>query len=184
MADVAQMDYTQQTEEFIPLWRTPFAAWRLTNLEGHIAESVQSRGNKPGMTTVLVQPEEDGTAPTLTSYTDDEGNVQKGYQLWVAAPFFGGDQMSLYVPKDYNGIDSIVKTTFTATPIDASLQDIQFNRSLNLMELWFIRQFQTSLLKERTWSRISEKNRFKIMRAISKVPTLKYLASSASRKVM
>lgn len=183
MANIAQVDSTQQIEDLIPLWRRPFAAWRLTNLSGHVAENVESKGNEPGMTTVLVRPNEDGTNPTFISYTDDEGTVQEAYRLVLVAPFYGGDNISLWVPTDYNGTDSIDAMEYTATPIDASLQDIEFNKCLQLMSTWFLKSCKSSLLKERTWSRISKNNRDKIRRAISRVPSLQYLASSASSQV-
>jgi len=162
-------------------WRQPFSAWRLTNTDERITELMAERGGGIGMEIVLVVPDHAGNAPELESYTADDGTVKRGYHLQMAAPFYGGDVLGVWVPHDYDG-KSGIKDEFdqwTATPVESWEQDGMLNRSLEKMEPFFFKHFKESLMNLEVWPRISDKNQRAINRANSRVPTLHTLAEAA-----
>lgn len=116
-------------------------------------------------------------------YTDEDGTEKEGYHLSMAAPYYGGDSMGVWVPKGYNGTDGIVddrkSPEWTATPCKPWEQDTALNQSLMHMEPWFFEMYKTSLMREGVWSRISDANQTRINRAVSRVPTLQELASAS-----
>ena len=162
-------------------WRQLFSAWRLTGTDERITGLMAERDGGIGMEIVLVVPDDAGNAPELTSYTADDGTVKRGYDLQMAAPFYGGDVLGVWVPHDYDGTSGIKNefNQWTATPVESWEQEGMLNRSLEKMEPFFFKGYNESLMNPEVWPRISDENQRAINRANSRVPTLHTLAEAA-----
>lgn len=152
-------------------------------MDESVTDLVAEMGGGPGMNIVLVVPDYAGNVPKLTSYTAKDGTVKRGYHLQLAAPFYGGDILSVWVPHDYDGTSGIQDEfdKWTATPVRSWEQERMLNRSLEKMEPWFFKDYKEPLMNPEVWPRISDENQHAINRANSRVPTLHTLAAVASR---
>lgn len=163
-------------------WRRPFSAWRLTNMDERVSRLVAERGGGEGMNIVIVVPDHTGNAPQLTSYTDDNGTEKRGYHLQMAAPFYGGDLLSVWVPHDYDGTSGIKNdfNQWTATPVEPGEQQSMLNQSLEKMEPWVFKLYKESLMNAAVWPYISFSNQRAINRANSRVSSMRTLAGAAA----